>query len=141
MVFYNKLPSEMWFIIYKMEHSSFLDAVNKQIKTLNREIEILNRTEFLKIERGWGERLGGFGDSADDIAFDHFSDLPRSWSHCCPRVTHWTIKQWDSFKSVHPNIFIRINGSLDISQPQGAYGYGYDYEERRKIIVEYLFDW
>ena len=140
MIFNDLLPTELWFIIFKMEHSTFLDAVNKQIKTLNREIELLNKTEFAKIERGWGERLGSFGDEGD-IAFDHFSDFPRSWAHCCPQVTHWTIKEWNRFRRVHPTIVVLNNGSIDLFTPQGAYGYGYSPEMRREVVVEYLFDW
>ena len=143
MVFYDPLPTELWFIIYKMEHSSFLEAVNKQIKTLNRDIELLNITEHSKIERGWGLRVGMIDEPLHDdggpIAYDYFSDFPRVWAHCCPRVTCWTINTWNSFNRVHPNIFIHDNGSLDISTPQGAYRY--DNEMRRKIVVEYLFDW
>ena len=130
MVFYDALPTELWFRIYKIEHSTFLDGVNKQIKTLLREIEILNQTEHAKSAR---REL--------HYAFDHFSDFPRCWANYCPRVTHWTIKEWISFNYVHPTIFIRNNGSLDISSPKGTYGYGYSTDERRDIVVMYLEDW
>ena len=131
MVFYDPLPTELWFIIYKMEHSSFLSAVNTEIKTLNREIELLNNIEADKSVRGY-----------------EYEDFPRAWAHCCPQVTSWTIKEWNSFRRVHPAIYIRTNGSLDIYNPNGgakfgsdAYGYGWDIEMRRDVVVMYLEDW
>ena len=116
MVFYDPLPTELWFIIYKMEHSSLLSNVNSEIKTLNREIELLNKNE--------PERLPA----------SRFHSLYSA--HC-----DWTIKQWSSFRLVHPTIFIHLDGILDIHRPQGAYGYGYDRRRRRKIVVEYMKDW
>lgn len=43
MVFYHPLPVEIWFIIYKMEHSIFLNDVNNEIKTLNKEMNDTNQ--------------------------------------------------------------------------------------------------
>ena len=142
MSFYYPLPIEIWFIIYKMEHSSFLGEVNKKIKTLNREIELLNKTESDKIASPllWMYDMEGNMDG-EEFSFDYFSDFPRIWAHCCPQMTGWTIKEWNSFRYVHPTIIIRNNGSLDISSPRGAYGYGFSPEMRREVVVKYLFDW
>ena len=42
MVFYHPLPVEIWFIIYKMEHSMFLKDVNCEIKTLSKQMSDTN---------------------------------------------------------------------------------------------------
>jgi hypothetical protein len=45
-VFFPQLPTELWFIIYKMEHSSFLSSVNAEIKNLSNEVEHVNMRMF-----------------------------------------------------------------------------------------------
>jgi hypothetical protein len=49
MVFYNLLPTELWFIIYKMEHSSFLSSVNAEIKNLAIEVNRVNTQMFINM--------------------------------------------------------------------------------------------
>ena len=49
MVFYNLLPTELWFIIYKMEHSSFLSSVNAEIKNLAIEVKRVNTQMFINM--------------------------------------------------------------------------------------------
>ena len=68
-----------------------------------------------------------------------------SLAQCCPEVTGWTIKEWNSFKLVHPAIYIRNNGSLDMYNPSSgakfgsdAYGYGWNLDMRRDMVVMYL---
>ena len=90
MVFYDPLPQNCGSSSTKWSIQSFLSAVNKQIKTLNREIELLNNIEADKSVRGY-----------------EYEDFPRAWAHCCPQVTGWTIKEWNSFRrSIPPSIFV-----------------------------------
>ena len=49
MVFFPQLPTELWFIIYKMEHSSFLSSVNAEIKILGIEAELENNRTYSTI--------------------------------------------------------------------------------------------
>ena len=50
MVFFNNLlPSELWFKIYKIEHSINLLNVNKEIKQLNKDRELINKNIILAI--------------------------------------------------------------------------------------------
>lgn len=42
-IFYPELPVELWFIIYKIEHQSWLKCVNREIKTLSNEVYLLNK--------------------------------------------------------------------------------------------------
>jgi len=79
-------------VVHHLQNGAFilLSAVNKQIKTLNREIELLNNIEADKSVRGY-----------------EYEDFPRAWAHCCPQVTGWTIKEWNSFRrSIPPSIFV-----------------------------------
>ena len=56
MVFFSQLPTELWFIIYKMEHSSLLSSVNTEIKFLANEVEHVNAHMFINMPlEEWGE--------------------------------------------------------------------------------------
>tara|TARA_B110001450_G_scaffold230664_1_gene232064 strand:- start:2689 stop:2931 length:243 start_codon:yes stop_codon:yes gene_type:complete len=43
MVFYHQLPEELWFIIYKIEHSVNLSMVNMELKKIHKEFENANQ--------------------------------------------------------------------------------------------------
>lgn len=56
MVFYSPLPVEMWFIIYKMEHSMNLSHVNAEIKNLEKEVGGVNARMFINMPLNeWGK--------------------------------------------------------------------------------------
>ena len=74
MVFYNLLPTELWFIIYKMEHSSFLSSVNAEIKNLAIEVNRVNTRMFINMP------LEERDDAPNDVA--------------------WNINEWLSFKNM-----------------------------------------
>jgi hypothetical protein len=42
MVFYDVLPIEIWFVIYKYEHMMYLSKVNRQIRRIRYEVDIAN---------------------------------------------------------------------------------------------------
>ena len=42
-IFYPPLPEEVWFIIYKIEHQSLINLVNREIKKLAYEVELFNK--------------------------------------------------------------------------------------------------
>ena len=74
MVFYNQLPTELWFIIYQMEHSSFLSSVNAEIKILANEVNRVNTRMFINMP------LEERDDAPNDVA--------------------WNINEWLSFKNM-----------------------------------------
>lgn len=43
MVFYNILPPEIWFIIYKFEHNIKLTYINQEINLINNKVIGINR--------------------------------------------------------------------------------------------------
>ena len=43
MVFYHQLPEELWFIIYKIEHSVNISMVNMEFKKIHKELENANQ--------------------------------------------------------------------------------------------------
>ena len=43
MVFYDPLPTEIWFVIYKYEHGINLSKVNRQIRRIRYDVDIENR--------------------------------------------------------------------------------------------------
>ena len=43
MVFYNILPPEIWFIIYKFEHNNRLKHINQEINLINNKVIGINR--------------------------------------------------------------------------------------------------
>jgi len=73
MVFYNLLPTELWFIIYKMEHSSFLSSVNAEIKKLYEEVKHVNARMFI------------------NMPFEEFGEVPADIA--------WNVNEWLAFKS------------------------------------------
>lgn len=73
MVFYSPLPVELWFIIYKMEHSMHLSPVNAEIKNLEKELGHVNARMFINIP------LNEWGDIPSNIA--------------------WNLNEWLAFKN------------------------------------------
>ena len=49
MVFYNLLPKELWFKIYKIEHNMNLLNVIEELKQLNKDKELINKNIILAI--------------------------------------------------------------------------------------------
>ena len=41
-IFYHPIPVELWMIIYKFEHKSFISSVNREIKKLANEVKLMN---------------------------------------------------------------------------------------------------
>ena len=83
-VFFPQLPTELWFIIYKMEHSSFLSSVNAEIKTLSNEVEHVNARMFIN---GWGAEESG--------------EVPTGIA--------WNVNEWLAFKNT-TGAYIDTNG-------------------------------
>ena len=79
MVFNNQLPTELWFIIYKMEHSSFISSVNTEIKNLVIEVNCINTRMLINIPLEERE--------------DWIKDAPGG------RAT-WNINEWLSYKNL-----------------------------------------
>ena len=42
MVFYNSLPTELWFYIYKIEHAQKMKSVHDEIKSISETVTMLN---------------------------------------------------------------------------------------------------
>lgn len=51
-IFYPPLPVEVWFIIYKIEHQSLINLVNREIKKLAYEVELLNKRMYNLLPMG-----------------------------------------------------------------------------------------
>ena len=73
MVFFPQLPTELWFMIYKMEHSSFLSSVNAEIINLSNEVEHVNTRMFI------------------NMPFEEFGEVPSDIA--------WNINEWLAFKN------------------------------------------
>jgi hypothetical protein len=57
MVFYNQLPTELWFVIYKHEHSMNLSAVNRHIRRIRLEVDLANHRLINDLMEGDGIAL------------------------------------------------------------------------------------
>ena len=79
MVFYSPLPVELWFIIYKMEHSMNLSHVNAEIKNLEKEVGRVNSRMFINIH------------------LDEWGDIPSNIA--------WNVNEWLAFKNATGTIF------------------------------------
>ena len=54
MVFYDPLPTEIWFIIYKHEHGMYLSEVNRQIHRIRYEVDMTNHEGVNDFMEGGG---------------------------------------------------------------------------------------
>ena len=109
MVFYNPLPVELWFIIYKMEHGSFLSSVNAEIKNLSNEVERVNERMFI------------------NMPLEEWNDIPSNIA--------WNVNEWLAFKKATGARF-DIEGHVSttwVSHTPWRWGV----EEGRPIIVPF----
>ena len=61
------IPTELWFMIYKMEHQSILSEVHKEINDINLELKRANFNMMMDI-MGWDD-IGDYWTTNDIIAF------------------------------------------------------------------------
>ena len=88
MVFYYQLPKEIWFIIYKMEHSLLLSVVLKELYDCSNEVELING-------RQW--RL-----QADLQTHGH--------AHAAGEPQQWSVIEWIRTKQL-TNAYIDLDGT------------------------------
>ena len=61
------IPTELWFMIYKMEHQSILSEVHKEIIDINLELKRSNFNMMMDT-MGWDD-IGDYWTTNDIIAF------------------------------------------------------------------------